>query len=124
MEIQTSLIHRTWLDKLSLWQRAYRTKITTNTVRWLVEGPRLKHPEWMRSDDGSLSCQPKTNNCVERLSIPAPTQADAPATDFDLNFSVGHSLNKERFGGLRCFNSLSVFLLAAVGAGFVGLFPQ
>ena len=99
MEIQTSRIHRTWLDKLSLWQRAYRTKII-DEHREVV----LKHPEWMRSDDGSLSCQPKTNNRVERLSIPAPTQADAPATDFDLNFSVGHSLNKERFGGLRCFS--------------------
>jgi hypothetical protein len=104
MEIQTSRIHRTWLDKLSLWQRAYRTKIIDEHREVVGRGPTPKASRVDAERDGSLSCQPKTNNRVERLSIPAPTQADAPATDFDLNFSVGHSLNKERFGGLRCFS--------------------
>jgi hypothetical protein len=26
-EIQTTRVHRTWLDKLLLWQRAYQTRI-------------------------------------------------------------------------------------------------
>jgi hypothetical protein len=26
-EVQTSRVHRTWLEKLMLWQRAYQTKI-------------------------------------------------------------------------------------------------
>ena len=49
---------------------------------------------------------------------------DQIATDFDLNFSVGPSLNKECFGGLRCFSSLNDFLLVTVSAGLVGLFPR
>ena len=42
MEIQTSRIHRTWLDKLSLWQRAYRTKIIDEHREVVGRGPTPK----------------------------------------------------------------------------------
>jgi hypothetical protein len=38
-ELQTSRVHRTWLDKLLLWQRAYETKIFDGHREVVGRGP-------------------------------------------------------------------------------------
>ena len=38
-EIQTSRVHRTWLDKLFLWRRAYQTEIFDERREVFGRGP-------------------------------------------------------------------------------------
>jgi hypothetical protein len=38
-ELKTSRVHRTWLDKLLLWQRAYETKIFDGHREVVGRGP-------------------------------------------------------------------------------------
>ena len=38
-EIQTERVHRTWIDKLRLWRRAYETKIYNDRLGVVGRGP-------------------------------------------------------------------------------------
>jgi hypothetical protein len=38
-EIQTERVHRTWLNKLMLWRRAYETKISNDRLGVVGRGP-------------------------------------------------------------------------------------
>ena len=41
-EIQTERVHRTWLDKLLLWRRAYQTRIYDEHREAIGRGPTVQ----------------------------------------------------------------------------------
>jgi hypothetical protein len=45
-EIQTSRVHRTWLDRLLFWQRAYQTKIFDEHREVFGRGPTPKASQY------------------------------------------------------------------------------
>jgi hypothetical protein len=66
-EIKTSRIRRTWFDKLSLWSRAYQTKVFDGSREAVGRGPT---PEASR--DAALK------RWVEEVTINEETPGNAP----------------------------------------------
>jgi hypothetical protein len=66
-EIKTSRIRRTWFDKLSLWRRAYQTKVFDGSREAVGRGPT---PEASR--DAALK------RWVEEVTINEETPGNAP----------------------------------------------